>query len=158
MNTAPITAPESAAPLIAVAREAVDSLPINALPLLAGRDVRVRLFLGDPTTGRDWGEENDVTGYVGRSTGPTKVPLLLATRRSMGGGAILVENVLRMLVDERETYRHPLYTAPVWETRESVHATHPYQVWRDGKEHAAFRSLAARERWLSFMRGDRATK
>ena len=94
-----IQASPTAEPLIAAARAAHGSLPAVALAALAGTDRRVRLFLGDPETGRDWGEENDVTGYVGRSTGPSKVPLLLATRRSMGGGAILVDCVLRMLVD-----------------------------------------------------------
>lgn len=153
-----IQASPTAEPLIAAAIAAHGSLPAVALAALAGTDRRVRLFLGDPETGRDWGEENDVTGYVGRSTGPSKVPLLLATRRSMGGGAILVDCVLRMLVDGRETYRHPLYTAPVWESREGTEPTRPCEVWRDGKVNARFESPAARERWLAFMRGDRATK
>lgn len=37
----------------------------------------------------DWNEQFDVTGYVGRSTGPIKVPLLIHNRRSLGGPAIL---------------------------------------------------------------------
>ncbi len=29
----------------------------------------LRVFYGDPETGRDWGEENDVTGFISRSGG-----------------------------------------------------------------------------------------
>jgi len=39
--------------------------------------VQLRLFLGDTQTGRDWMEENDVVGRIGRSTGQMKVPLLI---------------------------------------------------------------------------------
>ena len=144
--------------LIAVARQAYNSLPEVALAALAGTGRRVRLFYGDPATGRDWGDENDVTGYVGRSTGTDKVPLLLATPRSTGGGAILVSSVLRMLVDGCEIYCHALYTAPVWEPREGAEPGLPCEVWRDDWTVARFKSPAARERWLAFMRGERATK
>ena len=50
---------------------------------------RIRLVLGDPKTGQDWNKQHDVTGYVGRSMGPIKVPLLIHNRRSFGGPAIL---------------------------------------------------------------------
>ena len=36
---------------------------------------KVRIFLGDTETGRDWLEEYDVYGLVGRSGGSVKVPL-----------------------------------------------------------------------------------
>src|SRR5580704_12602052 len=66
-------------------RERVEGL---LLPYLH-KNKRVRIYLGDPETGRDWGEENDVTGFIGRSTGREPVLLLLPGNRSHGGGDIL---------------------------------------------------------------------
>ena len=39
---------------------------------------QLRLWLGDPSTGRDWCDEYDVVGRIGRSMGPVRVPLLIA--------------------------------------------------------------------------------
>jgi hypothetical protein len=131
-----------------------------------GTGTRIRLYLGDPSTGRDWGEENDVTGYIGRSAGwgptPMKVPLLLHKQHSSGGGAILVSNVLRILADGREVYRHPKYKEPVYELREgniqSPIGPLPFEVWSEGQNQANFKTAAQRQRWLDFMRGVRSTK
>jgi len=144
--------------LVVVATEAHNSLPAVALPRLAGSAKRVRLFYGDPETGRDWGEENDVTGYVGLSTGTVKAPLLLASRRSTGGTAISVDRVLRMLVDGVETFRHSRYVEPDWRAAPSCVPDLPFAVYRDGKPWANFLTAVQRDRWLAFMRGQRATK
>lgn len=55
------------------------------------RENRTRLTLdyGDVKTGKTWGEENDIHGYIGRSTGRIKIPLLIYNTGSTGGGAIL---------------------------------------------------------------------
>ncbi len=55
---------------------------------------RVRLVYAsrEPATlGRVLLEEYDVLGYIGRSTGREKIPLLLPRRSSSGGGAILLQ-------------------------------------------------------------------
>jgi hypothetical protein len=137
------------------------------------KNTRIRIFLGYPETGYDWGEENDVSGYIGRSTGSEPVFLLLPTRRSMGGGAISTDCALRILADGREIYRHPKYKEPVYELREgniqSPIGPLPYEVWRlnaqdmqhkpKGPENVAnFKTAAQRQRWLDFMHGKRATK
>jgi hypothetical protein len=64
-----------------------DSTPDAVIRVLeSARLNRTRLHIsfGDPDSGRDWLEEFESHGYVGRSTGPVKVPLILATRRSVG--------------------------------------------------------------------------
>ena len=56
------------------------------------KDSGVRISLGetaDPNIGFDWLEEFESYGYIGRSMGPIKVPLLVANTRSLGGGSIL---------------------------------------------------------------------
>lgn len=72
---------------------------------------RLHISLGDSETGRDWLEEFETYGYVGRSMGPIKVPLLISNRRSLGGGAILDHCIIRIRVSagSRVLYKHPKY-------------------------------------------------
>jgi hypothetical protein len=67
---------------------------ILALYRLYKNDKRVVLDYGDLTTGRSWGEENDITGRVHCSMGPVKIPILVYNRRSSGGGGILTGCIL----------------------------------------------------------------
>lgn len=116
----------------------------------------VRLFLGDPATGRDWLEENDVYGTIGRSMGPIKVPLLIE-KGECGGGAILTANILR-IVDGRsrkEVYRHASYQEPRFKLVATNIRTHPIGVQVDGKPHARFKTSAQADNWIAFMRGER---
>jgi len=72
---------------------------------------RLRLFYGDRQTGKDWNEQFDVFGYVGRSTGSVKIPLLIHNKRSMGGGSILDHSIVK-ITDSRGKvilWQHPLY-------------------------------------------------
>jgi hypothetical protein len=79
------------------------------------RSTRLRFCFGDVETGRDWGEVHDTTGYIGRSTGSIKIPLLIATANSSGGGGLLDHCLVRIEREERgdkeytEVYRHPQY-------------------------------------------------
>lgn len=78
--------------------------------------LRIRVHYGDTETGLDWGDTYDVTGIVGRSMGPVKVPILLHNRRSRGGGAMLDHCIVRIRhankrdsKDGGDLYRHPKY-------------------------------------------------
>lgn len=64
--------------------------------LNSSRRMRLKLYYGDTKTGRDWHEENDTVGYVGRSTGSIKIPLLIHNSRSYGGGSILDHCILKI--------------------------------------------------------------
>ena len=55
---------------------------------------RVKIDFGDTETGKSWEEEFDTTGYVGRTIGPIKSPILLYNRRSIGGCIILANRIL----------------------------------------------------------------
>lgn len=77
------------------------------------RSQRVRVFYGDTTTGKDWFECYDTIGYIGRSTGTVKIPLLIATSRSLGGGAILDHCIVKITIDKQTVYKHPNYHAPI---------------------------------------------
>jgi len=60
----------------------------------------------------DWLGEHDHTGYISRSMGPTKIPILVYNERSMGGGGILDASIIkiRMAAGGRTLYQHPQYT------------------------------------------------
>ena len=81
----------------------------------SGRDIRLRFCYGDTKTGRDWGETYDTTGYIGRSTGSIKIPILIKKINSFGGPGLLDHCIVRIERKNRgdrnyrEVYRHPRY-------------------------------------------------
>lgn len=94
-----------------------DETPAEVIRVLENARIgerRIRLCYGDVKTGRDWLEEYDVTGRVGRSTGTTKIPLILANSRSSGGPGILDHCIVRITTSTKGKvlYSHPLYHKP----------------------------------------------
>jgi hypothetical protein len=113
----------------------------------------IRVFYGDPLSGKDWLEENDVKGFLKRSMGPLKVPLLVV-RGADGGGALLDHCVVRIQISGRDAYRHPLYHQAALEALPSDMPSHPFGVFVEGKNHANFRTHTQREAYTSFIRGE----
>jgi hypothetical protein len=74
---------------------------------------RLRLYYGDQRTGKDWGEVCDTTGYIGRSTGEVKIPILLHNRLSIGGTGILDHCIVKIEYANKKDggvlYQHPTY-------------------------------------------------
>jgi len=72
---------------------------------------RLHLSYGDKETGEDWNEEYDVDGYIGRSSGSIKIPLLIHNSRSMGGSGILTDCIVRIQTAKGKItlYKHPKY-------------------------------------------------
>ena len=72
---------------------------------------RLIFDFGDPVTGRSWQEENDTIGHVGRSTGVIKIPLLIKTNRSYGGGALLDHCIVKITssIGKKVLYKHHKY-------------------------------------------------
>ena len=92
-------------------RLATDPAVVSILEQCRERGTRISVAYGNTTTGKDWGEERDIVGRVGRSCGPVKVPLLEYNRRSIGGSAALDHCIV--LIQEsrggRVLYSHPAY-------------------------------------------------
>jgi len=116
------------------------------------RKVRITLSYGDTKTGRDWLEEFGVTGTVGRSTGMYKIPILLYNERSVAGGGILVDSIVRIrtALGKQVLYQHPRYH------HASLKIGKPWKqikvgVYADGKPQAGFRTKAAAERYIAFF-------
>jgi hypothetical protein len=124
---------------------------LDALERAFQAQARVRVFLGDAKSGRDWLEENDVTGRIGRSTGTVKIPLLCANERSSGGGGLLDHCIVRLLVNGREVYRHENYHQPAI-------VAQGCEVLAGGEVYARCSNANSAERLAAFMRGERQGK
>lgn len=119
---------------------------------------RVHISLGDTATGHDWLEEFETHGYIGRSMGPVKVPLLVANGRSLGGGAILDHCIVRIRTSSggRILWQHPQYHHGNLEIRQKNDpVTLPdgrvlsVEVRRDGQEQAAFENTVQARRYIN---------
>lgn len=115
---------------------------------------RIRLRYGDTETGRDWLDEFDVEGRIGRSMGPIKVPILLARRTSTGGPALLEHCLVKVRQtgkDGRTLYRHQTYHTPALVVQRSSEPGYEVEVLADGEVHARFQAFLAANRWIEKM-------
>ena len=120
---------------------------------------RIRLFYGDTESGKCWNEENDVVGTVGRSTGPIKVPLLIARSTSSGGGAILDHAIVKIINKGSVLYRHPSFNCGNWTmTISSDLPGYKENALCNGKIHARFKKEGQAQRYIDFMTGKRFSK
>ncbi len=117
---------------------------------------KIRVFYGDPDTGRSWHEENDVAGMIGRSMGPIKVPLMLKSRRSDGGPALLDHCVVAVVSGPgRFDYRHPGFDPGKWSWKQEIDGKYVEAAYCDGQLHARFGKAGQAARYCEFMRGER---
>lgn len=75
--------------------DGTDPSLIECLERARRAGTRVRVFHRDPATGEARVEYGGV-GYVGRSLGPTRVPLLVHNSRSRGGNPISFPRIVRV--------------------------------------------------------------
>lgn len=126
------------------------------------REQRIRIFYGDTKTGRDWMQEYDIMGIVGRTTGVVKVPILLQTKNSTGGGSISCDSIVRITTNGRTVYQHPEYHLPELYVKESVESPeqqeYPFSVYtkEEGVENdtARFTTEKKAKAWVRFMKGE----
>ena len=136
------------------------STPIEVIAVLENARLnrtRLHISLGDVASGRDWCEEYECFGFVSRSTGSIKVPLILPLSRSIGGGAILDHCIVRIRHSSggRVLYQHPEYHHGKIEVRQKEQPVALedgrsllVDVLRDGKVQAAFESVAKANRYV----------
>ena len=110
---------------------------------------RIRIFFGDKETGKDWNEFYDNIGYVGRSTGLIKIPLMIHNTRSTGGGAILDHCIVKITVDKKTVYQHPKYHCPIVINGCSVIDT------EDNKDIANCKDAETAKRIFDYLKGTR---
>lgn len=130
---------------------------INVLEKARLNRTRLHISLGDAVTGRDWLEEFECFGFIGRSMGPSKVPLLLPLSRSIGGGTILDHCIVRIRHSSggKVLWQHPKYHHGKIEVRQKDQAivledgrSLLVDVFQDGQVQAAFETVAKAMRYV----------
>jgi hypothetical protein len=123
---------------------------------------RVRVWFGDVSTGKSWNEENDVCGYIGRSTGAIiKVPLLVSKSNSYGGGILLSDCIVKMVDTKtgRELYKHANFSQSVFTVTDSSDLKeYTANVLQDGSVYARCKKMSSAQRLADFMNGKRMNK
>lgn len=121
----------------------------------------IRVFLGDPETGRSWLEESHIAGRIGRSTGKPdwKIPLIVGPGEDGGPG--LLDACIVALQNSKLgwLWRHPRFHVP--ELR-CIHFGPPNRYGVEVMtEHgnwitqATFPTQHGRMLYLALMRGER---
>lgn len=122
---------------------------------------RLHVSLGETEgteAGKDWLEENDVYGFVGRSTGDIKIPLIVHNRRSLGGPGLLDHCIVRIRTSQggRVLWMHPNYHHDTLEIRfKTASVTLPdgrtltVDVFRNGEVHASFENVSKARRYIN---------
>jgi hypothetical protein len=121
---------------------------VNVLENARKSNARIKLYYGDVVTGRDWNEEYDTVGTIGRSGGGTyKIPLLIKTGRSLGGGSVLDHCIVKIKDSKtgRVLYQNPKYIAPVIEIVKGDMEDSPYNTMVNGKLHGRHKTLRSAE-------------
>lgn len=120
---------------------------------------RIRIFLGDPYTGKDWTECYGTIGIVGRSNGIFKIPILIKNSKSLGGEAIYPNCIIKITIDKETVYQHPKYHLPTFEIKESNEALKEkgyfYTVFADDRIDYYCKTKEKAEKWIAFLQGFR---
>ena len=126
---------------------------------------RVRIWYGDITTGKAWNEEYNVTGYISRSTGKIKVPLLINNTRSVGGIGLLDSAIIRVddIASKRTLYEVSNFHVDAMHCIYIEGDEYPYQVMqcKDNKEVLNIANFKTEKRalhYIQFMEGKRYAK
>lgn len=136
----------------------------NVLTNLLHNQFRVRIFLGDPATGQDWEEEYDTMGYIGRTTGQHKIPILVNNSRSLGGRAILTNCIVKItystgnfILWQHPNYHHAVHTIRACKVQ-CLEGDYLAEVLKDGEPYVHFKTILQANNWVDFIEGRRNNK
>lgn len=133
---------------------------ILILEALRDKETVVRIHLGDVDTGRSWLEENDVIGYIGRSTGHIKIPLLVP-EGDCGGPGLLTHCIIgiQQVYGKKWLYKHPLFHSGLNLTGpHNKEIEYKYKVWNNKPELVTqFKTRKEAKQWMDFMNGKSVT-
>jgi len=117
--------------------------------------------LGTSNAGKSWNDENDVCGYIGKSTGSQKIPLLINNSNSSGGGGLLDDCIIKIVDTKTKVviYQHPNFNQSVFEVvTPSDKPEYGANVLVDGEIYARCKAVYQAKRLADFMNGKRMSK
>lgn len=125
----------------------------QVLELARENGLRVRLWYGDTETGKGWDEELDIIGYIGRSTGQEKIPIILYDRKSIGGPGILTHCIVRIDTTRGQTlYIHRKFDPGYWTYSKEG------ELFKNGEYVGKNKNEKSAKRFCQFMMGHRYQK
>ena len=106
---------------------------------------RIRVYFGDVATGKCWNEEHDISGYIGRSNGTNKVPLLINNKRSFGGGALLDHCIVKIKESKgaRVYFQAHNFQQPICEVKASTENGYTHSLYINGELYSNHKSERA---------------
>ena len=125
---------------------------------------RIRIWYGDPATGRSWNEVYCTMGRIRRTTGNIKIPILVNNSRSWGGGAVLMGSIIRIddIEDKITLWKVPNFHVEDMKVYEIFgNENYKYQVAKLSEDsgkwevQASFKTEKQAYNWVAFMRGER---
>jgi hypothetical protein len=130
-------------------REGTTNEIINILERVRYRGERIQVFYGDVKTGRNWNEELDVCGTIGRSTGTIKIPLLIATKRSSGGGAILTDCIIGIKQGKTIVYKANNFIDNVYKVTKGDLPEYPFSTLINGELYGRHKTEQSAKRLIN---------
>jgi len=130
-------------------REGTTNEIINILERVRYRGERIQVFYGDVKTGRNWNEEHDVCGTIGRSTGTIKIPLLIATKRSSGGGAILTDCIIGIKQGKTIVYKANNFIDNVYKVTKGDLPEYPFSTLINGELYGRHKTEQSAKRLIN---------
>jgi hypothetical protein len=118
---------------------------VNALESARVNRQRIRIYLGDTTTGKCWNEEHDIAGYVGLSKGKDAYfPILVHNERSFGGGSLLDNCIIKIKESKgkRVLFQSNNFQQPQIDIKEGCGG---YQLFIDGELYSNHQTLKSAE-------------
>lgn len=116
---------------------------------------RLRFFYGDSE--KYWLDEYQMMGTIGKSTGTQPIPLLITSKRSIGGGGILTHCIQMITIDKTVIYKNPNFIIKDFEIKEATPELKEKEllssVYYEGVNVANFETQEKAERWIKFMTG-----
>ena len=130
--------------------ETPDSL-IEILERARINKTRLKFYLGDKETGKDWMEEDSKLGKIGRSTGQVKIPIIIKNVYSCGGEAILTDCIVKLTTSPGRVplYQHPKYHQPKMEILEDGDGKYSHAIIIGGDVYSRHTSLLSAKRLFS---------
>lgn len=123
-----------------------DEKLINVLERAKNNRTRIKVYFGDTETGKNWNEEHDTIGYVGRTSGQIKCLILVFNARSFGGGILSTDNILKVRTTKGSVlYTHPKFTQTTVEIEPSDKDGYLFNTIVDGQLYGRHTNLKQAE-------------